>query len=129
MSISASIDGFSFIMDDGRTLILKGLPDSVSGFLSQRDQLKQDIADLENYHPVIATTVKDAEGVDVGDQQVAEEENEDKIADAAAEKNEKLEQMRSSLEELDEVASQRTKIRAYFTGEYWGHSQIWQCVQ
>ena len=46
-----------------------------------------------------------------------------------SEKDEKLGQMQDSLEAMDIEAPKKTHVRAYFTGEYYGGSQIWQCVQ
>ena len=112
-------------------LLVKNLPDEVKNFLRRRQQLKAEIAQLEN-QPVSVTarsTLYNPDGsVDQANSQWAAQNAADSAyARAVQDKHDRLDQLNRQLKELEDAQSAHTTIRAYPTGQTYGSYDIWMC--
>jgi hypothetical protein len=113
-------------------ILLSPRPAEVTDFFRGYQKLKSDIATLEA-QPIVITansTVYDSEGhVDqFGSQLASQSAASDAYYRATEAKREKLEQMKSQLDELKDSQWNHTTVRAYPTGQTFGGYEVWTCI-
>jgi hypothetical protein len=113
-------------------ILLRNMPAEVREFLRVVQQLKSDIATLES-QPITVTansTVYNPDGTvdQFGSQLASQSAASDAYYQAKEAKREKLEQMKSKLEKLEDSQWDHTTVRAYPTGQTFGGYEIWTCT-
>jgi hypothetical protein len=108
-------------------VLLNDLPDSVREILTQIEQQKAAIKNLQAQKIVATSTVNDPNDPDPGF--TAQMNANNALYDAEQAKKEKLEAMKDDLETMQDNLAEKTQVRAYFTGNSYAGFQIWECVQ
>jgi hypothetical protein len=113
-------------------ILLSNLPSEVADFFRGYQKLKSDIATFES-QPVTVTansTVYKPDGTidQFGSQLAAQSAASDAYNQAKEAKREKLEQMKSQLDELKGSQWDHTIVRAYPTGQTFGGYEVWTCT-
>jgi hypothetical protein len=113
-------------------ILLSNMPAEVRDFFRGYQKLKSDIAALES-QPVTVTansTVYNPDGTidQFGSQLASQSAASDAYYQAKEARCEKLEQMKSQLDELKDSQWDHTTVRAYPTGQTFGGYEVWTCT-
>ena len=109
----------------GQILIIN-LPAVVKSFAQDKQKLSADIENLRNQKVVASYTVNDPNDPDPG--LTAQIMAQNALQNAKEAKAERLRGMEKKLEDMESQASERTRIKAYFTGHSYAGFQMWKCV-
>jgi hypothetical protein len=113
-------------------ILLSNMPSEVVDFFRGYQKLKSDIATFES-QPVTVTansTVYNPDGTidQFGSQLASQSAASDAYYQAKEAKREKLEQMKSQLDELKDSQWDHTTVQAYPTGQTFGGYEVWTCI-
>jgi hypothetical protein len=107
-------------------VLLMNLPDSLRKILTQIEQQKAAIENLRGQKIVVTSTVNDPNDPDPGF--TAQMNVDNALYDAKQAQKEKLEAMKDDLKTMTENLTEKSQVRAYFTGKSYAGFQIWECV-
>jgi hypothetical protein len=124
--VTAVLDEFGMCNTTVRTIYLEGLPQNVTDFLNRQAQLKGDVETLRNTTVTAWATVRDPNDPDPAFTSQLAAQN--ALANAQRAHDNKLQELKEELSEMNAAQSQSTSVIACPTGLTYNGIPRWRCA-